>query len=284
MEKKFRKSELKKRRLIIIISMAAIVVIGAVSLILILSNAKKTDSSDNTSSASSESVIVSTQVTSFSQTEAQTTTVSETTHPQTETTTVETAKETTIKEETTEEETQPYPEPSEEPTYIQGVLIANKTYPLPASYNPGGLLPEAKSAFNIMAEDAANEGIYLEIVSGFRSYEYQKGLYERYAAKDGYEAADRYSARPGHSEHQTGLGMDINSTDQSFAYTAEGRWLAANCSRYGFIIRYPEGKEAQTGYMYEPWHIRYLGVDLAQAVTNSGLCLEEYLGITSRYQ
>ena len=162
-------------------------------------------------------------------------------------------------------------------------LIANKTYSVPASYAPGDLTPECRAAFNEMASAAAKDGVSLYIVSGYRSYATQQGLYSRYAAKDGYAAADTYSARPGHSEHQTGLAMDLNSLSASFAYTKEGRWLAANAYKYGFIIRYPYSKQSVTGYVYEPWHVRYLGRSLAAAVYNSGLCLEEFFGITSRY-
>lgn len=168
-------------------------------------------------------------------------------------------------------------------TYIGGILIANKTYALPQSYNPGGLTSECSAAFYRMADAAAAEGLSLYVLSGFRSYETQAGLYSRYAASDGQDAADRYSARPGHSEHQTGLAIDVNSVSHTFADTAEGKWLAANCTDYGFILRYPQGKEAQTGYMYEPWHIRYIGDPaLCKAITAAG-SLEEYLGITSVY-
>jgi len=169
-----------------------------------------------------------------------------------------------------------------EPTYIQGILIANKTYGLPSDYNPGED-PEAVSAFYSMQADAAAQGLDIYISSGFRSYDDQDRIYNNYASYDGYEAADRYSARPGHSEHQTGLAFDLNTIDDSFAYTAEGEWVKNNCHNYGFIIRYPEGKEHITGYMYEPWHIRYLGVDTATSVYQSGLTLEEYLGIDSVY-
>lgn len=171
------------------------------------------------------------------------------------------------------------------PTYIDGILIVNKTYSVPSDYNPydGGIAPEVQEAFNIMEQDARSQGLTLYISSGFRSYDYQAGLYERYAKKDGYDKADTYSARAGHSEHQTGLCFDLNTIDDSFANTPEGKWVAENCYKYGFIIRYPKGKEDKTGYQYEPWHLRYLGVDLATKVFNSGLCLEEYLGITSQY-
>ncbi|MCC8069192.1 MAG: D-alanyl-D-alanine carboxypeptidase family protein [Ruminococcus sp.] len=172
-----------------------------------------------------------------------------------------------------------------EPTYIDGILIVNKTYALPSDYNPydGDIAPEVQEAFNTMEQDARAEGLTLYISSGFRSYDYQAGLYERYAQRDGYDKADTYSARAGHSEHQTGLCFDLNTIDDSFADTAEGKWVAENCYKYGFIVRYPEGKEDKTGYQYEPWHLRYLGVELATKVYNSGLCLEEYLGITSEY-
>lgn len=167
-------------------------------------------------------------------------------------------------------------------TYVQGVLIANKTYELPPDYNPG-LLPEAEAAFNEMAAAAAEDGLSLTIVSGFRSYDFQKQLYERYCERDGKEAADRYSARAGHSEHQTGLAMDINYAGDAFNDTPEAAWIAENCWKYGFILRYPKDKEEITGYKYESWHVRYLGKEWAKTIYDSGLTLEEYFGITSEY-
>lgn len=168
-------------------------------------------------------------------------------------------------------------------TYVENILIANKTYSLPESYNPGTLLSECQKAFSEMQSAAAKEGLNIWNASGFRSYELQQSLYNRYCDRDGKEAADRYSARPGHSEHQSGLAIDLNEITNAFKNTKEGRWVAENCHKYGFILRYPEGKEAQTGYMYEPWHIRYVGVNMATKIYNSGLCLEEYFGITSAY-
>ena len=168
-------------------------------------------------------------------------------------------------------------------TYVNGILIANKSYSLPASYYPGGLLPNCSAAFKTMQAAAAEEGLDIYVSSGFRSYSTQESIYDRYCSYDGRAEADRYSARPGHSEHQTGLAIDLNTIEYSFADTPEGKWVEENCWKYGFILRYPENKEAQTGYRYEPWHIRYLGVNTATAVYNSGLCLEEYLGITSAY-
>ena len=167
-------------------------------------------------------------------------------------------------------------------TYIDGILIVNKTYKLPSNYAPG-VDPTANSALNAMIAGAKKDGINLFLKSGYRSYGTQSTLYNNYVARDGVAEADRYSARPGHSEHQTGLAFDLNSLEQSFGETAEGKWLAAHCHEYGFIIRYPQGKEGVTGYMYEPWHVRYLDVEKATAVYNRGLCLEEYFGITSEY-
>ncbi len=167
-------------------------------------------------------------------------------------------------------------------TYIDGILIANKTYALPPDYAPG-VNAEAEEAFYEMQSAAAELGLNLYISSGYRSYDYQAGLYQRYVDRSGKAEADRYSARPGHSEHQTGLAFDLNTISDEFKDTDEGKWIAEHCWEYGFIIRYPEDKESVTGYMYEPWHIRYLGRETAEAVYESGLCLEEYLGITSEY-
>ena len=168
-------------------------------------------------------------------------------------------------------------------TYIDGVLIANKSYSLPESYNPNGLTDECLEAFGRMQKAAASRGLSIYISSGFRSYSSQKSIYNRYVNRDGRAAADTYSARPGHSEHQTGLSIDLNTITQSFGNTAEGKWVAAHCHEYGFILRYPKGKSHITGYCFEPWHFRYVGVDTATKIMNSGLCLEEYYGITSCY-
>ena len=142
---------------------------------------------------------------------------------------------------------------------------------------------EAAAALEEMFAAAEEDGIYLAGVSGYRSYGYQEQLFNTYVSIDGLETAERYSARPGQSEHQTGLAMDISGStgecaaDDCFAGTPEAEWLAAHAHEFGFIIRYPEGKEDITGYMYEPWHVRYLGRDLARNVYESGLTYEEYL-------
>lgn len=167
-------------------------------------------------------------------------------------------------------------------TYVDGIMIVNKSYSLPSDYNPG-LDSEAQAQFNKLSSDAAKEGLDIWLASGFRSYEYQYEIYNEYVSTYGKEAADTFSARPGYSEHQTGLVIDVNTIDDAFGDTAESDWLAANCYKYGFIVRYPEGKEDITGYKYEPWHIRYLGVETATAVYKSGKTLEEYLGVDSKY-
>lgn len=170
-------------------------------------------------------------------------------------------------------------------TYIDGILIANKSYALPENYG-SGLTTETQNAFQIMKNAASKEGITLTIISGYRSYQRQNELYHNYVSKDGKQAADTYSARPGHSEHQTGLAFDLNSLNTSFARTKEGKWLTANAAQYGFILRYPEGKTNETGYIYEPWHFRYVGVELAAKLYNQGdwITLEDYFGITSEYE
>lgn len=169
-------------------------------------------------------------------------------------------------------------------TYLNDILVVNKTYSLPSSYAPGGLLPEVDQAFQRMASAAKGQGYSIWVCSGYRSYDYQANLYNRYCATYGKASADTFSARPGHSEHQTGMAIDVNYASDRFLGTPEAAWLAANCVRYGFIIRYPEGKQHITGFKYEPWHIRYLGVEKAAAVYETGLTLEEYLGIDSVYR
>ena len=167
-------------------------------------------------------------------------------------------------------------------TYIQGALVANKTYSLPADFAPG-IDPTCESQFYKMTSDASKQGLYIYFASGFRSYEYQSQIYNNYVARDGQAIADTYSARPGHSEHQSGLAIDVNQIDNSFDNTPEAKWLADHCHEYGFILRYPQGKESITGYQYESWHVRYVGTDLSYAIRNSGLTMEEYFGIDSKY-
>ena len=170
-------------------------------------------------------------------------------------------------------------------TYIDGILVVNKTYGVPSSYYPGGLTSETRSNMNTMFADAKAVGLNIYLSSGFRSYNDQNYIYNNYVSYDGKATADTYSARPGHSEHQTGLAFDVNQIDDTFIGTPEAIWLSDNCYKYGFILRYPEGKTNETGYKYESWHFRYVGTDLAKKLYNDGnwITLESYFGITSEY-
>lgn len=169
-------------------------------------------------------------------------------------------------------------------TYIDGILVANKTYSLPSNYG-SGLTDATINAFNKMKEAAQKEGLHIYISSGFRSFNKQNTLYNNYVARDGKKEADTYSARPGHSEHQTGLAFDVNTISSAFDNTKEAKWLHQNCYKYGFILRYPKGKTKETGYIYESWHYRYVGEELASKLYNNGdwIPLETYFGITSAY-
>lgn len=181
---------------------------------------------------------------------------------------------------------------------IDGHLIVNKTFSIPKTYQPVNsyvpvtsercmncLEQEVMEAFQLMKSDAASVGLNIYIASGYRSYSYQETLYNNYSAVSGVAGADTYSARAGHSEHQTGLCFDLNSVDDSFAYTDEGKWIQENAYLYGFVIRYPKGKEEITGYQYEPWHLRYVGKELAYELYHQGnwITMEEYYGVSSQY-
>ena len=180
-------------------------------------------------------------------------------------------------------------------TYVDGVVIANKTYSLPSNFAPNNLVAingyikvvdYVKDAFLSLSSDAKAIGLNIYASSGYRSYSNQKYIYENYVSMDGKENADRYSARAGYSEHQTGLAIDVNTIDMTFDNTSESVWLRENAYKYGFIIRYPKGKEEITGYMYEPWHIRYVGKELSNKLYKDGsyITLEEYYGINSKYE
>jgi len=167
--------------------------------------------------------------------------------------------------------------------YARGILILNKQHRASSNFNPGDRAIRTE-AFAQMQADAAEAGITLVDSSGYRSYYDQEVVFNRYVAKDGEEEANRYSARPGYSEHQTGFVSDIGGKDPNkriettFDDTEEAKWLAANAHKYGFIMRYPPGKESVTGYIHESWHYRYIG-EIATKVYESGLTLEEYLGL-----
>lgn len=175
----------------------------------------------------------------------------------------------------------------EKPVYINNILVANKDFGIPKNF-ASGLNDELLEAFNQMKADAEKEGIILNIRSGFRSYETQETLYNNYIAKDGLEKASRYSAKPGYSEHQTGLAIDITTEDTTtsigdwFNDTKQAEWLYNNAYKYGFILRYPKGKEHITGYKYESWHYRYVGIEHSKNFAMNDLTLEEYLKIVNK--
>lgn len=167
------------------------------------------------------------------------------------------------------------------------LIICNKYHKLKNDYVPdlvnlggnyggGQLEKETAEYFKKMSDAARNEGISIRNVSGYRSYSTQLTLYNNYVKRDGVKNADRYSARAGTSEHQTGLASDINSVSESFEYTDAFKWLSKNAYKYGFILRYPKGKEYITGYMYEPWHYRYVGEDVAKFIYENNITYEEY--------
>ena len=181
------------------------------------------------------------------------------------------------------------------------LVLVNKNYALDSSYAPSDLvLPnvlalgheqnktlylreEASQHLEQLFSAAEQEaGLIFLARSGYRSYETQVSLYQRYVDQNGQEAADRFSARAGHSEHQTGLAIDVTADSVNgqltteFGKTAEGIWLKDNAHRFGYIIRYLEGRESETGYQYEPWHIRYVGKRTAAIIDENNLTLEEY--------
>lgn len=172
-----------------------------------------------------------------------------------------------------------------EPTYINGILIANKRYPLPSTFAPEED-KTARAALDTMLVAAKQQGFDLVAFSGYRSFEYQTTLYNNYVERDGADAADRYSARPGYSEHQTGLAFDIGEKGkedlwltEEFGETPAGQWLFTHADEYGFILRFPQNKEHITGYMYESWHYRYVGTEIAKEIKKRDITLEEYLGV-----
>lgn len=158
------------------------------------------------------------------------------------------------------------------------IIIVNKRYPIDADYHPGENAKAKKALLKLQEAMRAAGFSISDDYSGYRSYETQADLYNTYVSTDGKEAADRYSARPGYSEHQTGLAFDIkDEAGQLLTEPEASKWLAENAYKYGFIIRFPEGGEESTGYMPESWHIRYIGKQAAD-IYHSGKTLEEYFG------
>jgi zinc D-Ala-D-Ala carboxypeptidase len=169
--------------------------------------------------------------------------------------------------------------------------VVNKKRPLPSNFVPGNLVfiggerlrSDVADSLNKLLAAAKKEGINLHLLSGYRSYSYQERVYNGYVKTDGQAKADTYSARPGHSEHQTGLAVDLGSgtcnLQACFGETKGGKWLNEHAHEFGFIIRYQKGKENITGYQYEPWHIRYVGADLASELYQSGQTMERFFGL-----
>lgn len=171
------------------------------------------------------------------------------------------------------------------------LVLVNKYHQLPADFVQYNLVPMSREYaagsqyllagvayenYVQMADAAKKDGLSMRVVSAYRTEDYQRNLYNNKVRTTGKINADRYSARPGHSEHQTGLAVDINSTKGTFQYTAEFRWLQEHAHEYGYILRYPKDKEWITGYAYEPWHYRYVGADAAKIIYEEGITYEEY--------
>ena len=291
MRRRMSRKERARRRRIITITVTAVVavviIVAAALLIKSCAGKKNTDAADNNAISETTQNVNNNSNNSVSSTQAEST---ENKSTEAATDNASDGKEKTSKGFTIETRNGA--------TYIDGYLIANKTYALPSTFipeNPEVPVTEARSntsldkdlmtAFRKMQADATAKGLNIYIASGYRSYDYQVSLYNRYVANDGKAAADTYSSRPGNSEHQTGLCFALNSIEDSFQYTNEGKWINDNCYKYGFCIRFPKGKDAYTGYQYESWHLRYVGEELAEKLYNNGdwISLEEYFGITSEY-
>lgn len=174
----------------------------------------------------------------------------------------------------------------------KNLILVNKYYKLDRDYEPNNLVTinkkygrtrkidaEVYKAFIEMYDAIEKENMNIYITSPYRSYNYQENLYNNYVKENGQTKADTFSARAGYSEHQTALAIDIaakNSLYTKFATTKEYKWMLENCYKYGFILRYPENKEKQTGYMFESWHYRYVGKKVAKYIYESGITYDEY--------
>lgn len=166
-------------------------------------------------------------------------------------------------------------------TYLPNNYIPNNLEEINPKYTNGTkkLVNEARINFENLAEDAKKLGYTIRAISAYRSYEYQNILYNKYVSQDGIKLADTYSARPGYSEHQTGLVVDIDNTKtdyNNFETTKEFTWITENAHKYGFILRYPQNKENITGYTYESWHYRYVGTDIATYIKENNITFDEY--------
>ena len=166
--------------------------------------------------------------------------------------------------------------------YLDENYVPNNLEEIDKEYSKGGikLVKEAKEAFQELSKKARESNLNIIAMSAYRSYQYQVTLYNNYVKQDGKEEADAYSARPGYSEHQTGLATDVynqKETYTNFEKTEEFKWMQENAYKFGFILRFPKGKEEETGYQYESWHYRYVGIDVATYIKNNNISLEEYI-------
>lgn len=186
-----------------------------------------------------------------------------------------------------------YTDIKKSPNQNSSTILVNKYFYLDKDYIPDNLelinekysskklylVKEAKEAFEALALDVSLENLTIKAMSTYRSYSYQSNLYNSYVATDGEEKANTYSAKPGHSEHQTGLALDIfNETSPytDFENTKEFTWMQKNAHKYGFILRYPKAKETITGYAYESWHYRYVGPEIAEYIFQHNITYDEY--------
>lgn len=180
------------------------------------------------------------------------------------------------------------------------LLLVNKENPVAQDYKPEDLAPikyyaadrtpvarfmrkEAAEHFHLMVEEAKNNGFEPVMTTAYRDYGFQKNLYDNYVTNYGQQEADKFSAKPGQSEHQTGLAVDVTSANVNyelsydFGKTEEGKWLSENAHEFGFILRFPEGKTDITGYSYEPWHFRYVGKEVAYEIFKDKTTLEQFI-------
>lgn len=194
-------------------------------------------------------------------------------------------------------ENNPYDVDKDDPLLI----LVNKDHGIKKNYVPDGMKnvkyfsptsidegiqmnADAAEAFDAMCEAAREEGHEVVCTTGYRSYKFQKELYEFYVSQKGEKRANYFSAKPGHSEHQTGLAVDVSSPvinyelAADFINTEDGQWIDKNSYKYGFIVRYPESRKNETGYIYEPWHLRYVGEKYAKRLYDKNISLEEFLG------
>ena len=166
-------------------------------------------------------------------------------------------------------------------TYLPNNYIPDNLESISNKYSDGNrlLVSDARISFEEMALDAKKYNLNIRVISAYRSYDYQKELYTKYAEMDGIKIADTYSARPGFSEHQTGLVIDIDNVTlgyEQFESTKEYEWMINNSYKYGFILRYPDGKSNITGYDYEAWHFRYVGKKIAKYIHDNNITFDEY--------